>query len=315
MKSLESSITYTREIMSHKIQTMKKSYYESAINDLDSYLMGKEDDTSVSFSFEHISNWLLWEFIYEYTNSQRVNFDLLAQSTFYGLWANKWEYAIGLISEYYDDCLMFKYSASHLGQLLFLGYDKEMQSYLSLLKTMLNGKQSENFAKYPVYTWFILNVCLKLNGEDMSEKWSKPDSLGIYDKILTNWNSQNKSLIDNLIHEACAYHIWASNDDSCYQKPDDDGLFDFEKAGYELLEFDSADYFLFPVEILTWLCVRKKLGLYAGKNNLPELLHLGINIPPERPVAVPHSKLVQQCVNKLKKDNPNIQFDILIKLL
>ena len=309
MKNLGNSFEYTKEIMSHKIETMEESYYQNSLYNLKRYLQGAKKYSSVGLYLDRLSNWQLWCFLYEYTNNNKVDFNLLAQSAYSGVWANRWEYKIGMVAKPYSDSIIFTKSSADLATLLFLDHFNQAESYLFLLKAMLDGKQSDSFASYPAYPWFILDLCLRANGEQISPSWNYPKQMGIYGKVLEHWDTEDKALVDELIEELCLHHIRQSDEDSQYQEPDDAGNFDPDAAGWELLEFSSADYFIFPVEIHAWLSLRRKRGLYCG-GHLPELLRYAINIPPAY-ISVPQkSPLIAQCVEKFANDYPDIRFEI-----
>lgn len=309
MKTLEDSVKYTKETMSDKITTMEESRHQRTLHNLEQYLQGGKRYSVVGLYLERLSNWYLWEFLYEYTTNKSVNFNLLAQSTYSGLWANRWEYKIGMAAEPYSNIIAFAKSSAHLSTLLFLGHYNQAKSYLFLLKAMLDGKQSRKFAPYPAYPWFILDLCLRANGEQISPTWNYPEQMGIYGKVLEHWDSDDKELIDELIDKLCRNHIRQSDEDSQYQEPDDAGDFDPDTAGWELLEFSSADYFIFPVEIHAWLSLRRKKGLYCGEN-LPELLRYEINVPPVHIPVPQKSPLIVQCIEKFSRDYPDIKFEI-----
>lgn len=309
MKTLDLSFAYTKEMMSDKIKTMYESYYKSALKDLEGYLLGTEHVSSVSLSLEYLSNWYLWRFLYEYTTNKKNDFNILAKSTYYGLFANKWKYKLGLKFAPYNKIISFSNSSAQLALLLFLGHNKQAKSYLSLILTMLDGKQSKNFASYPAYPWFILDLYLRAEGKNVSDNWNYPNHMGIYGKVLDYWDSENKFLVDELINKLCISHIKQSDEYIQYQQPEDAGDFDPDAVGWELLEFSSANYFILPVEILAWLSLRRQKGLYCG-NDLPPLLQYSINIPPEN-ISVPEIEpLIIQCIDKFNKDYPDLKFKV-----
>ena len=95
MNSLEKSFSYTKEMMAHKIKTMEESHFKRATQKIDNYIKGNAYDTVVGTRLSSLSSWYLWNFINEFTQSGKIEYDLLARSTYYGISANKWAYSIG----------------------------------------------------------------------------------------------------------------------------------------------------------------------------------------------------------------------------
>lgn len=149
--------------MSHKIKTMEESHFKRATQKIDNYIKGNAYDTVVGTRLSSLSSWYLWNFINEFTQSGKIEYDLLARSTYYGISANKWAYSIGQCSTHYDGALLFSDSSMHLAQLVCLGLSQEAITYCSLLTKMLNGKQFKMFPDNPTFPWFILDLYLCYN--------------------------------------------------------------------------------------------------------------------------------------------------------
>lgn len=150
-------------MMSHKIKTMEESHFKRATQKIDNYIKGNAYDTVVGTRLSSLSSWYLWNFINEFTQSGKIEYDLLARSTYYGISANKWAYSIGQYSTHYDGALLFSDSSMHLAQLVCLGLSQEAITYCSLLTKMLNGKQFKMFPDNPTFPWFILDLYLRYN--------------------------------------------------------------------------------------------------------------------------------------------------------
>lgn len=150
-------------MMSHKIKTMEKSHFKRATQKIDNYIKDNAYDTVVGTRLSSLSSWYLWNFINEFTQSGKIEYDLLARSTYYGISANKWAYSIGQCSTHYDGALLFSDSSMHLAQLVCLGLSQEAITYCSLLTKMLNGKQFKMFPDNPTFPWFILDLYLCYN--------------------------------------------------------------------------------------------------------------------------------------------------------
>ena len=296
MNSLEKSFSYTKEMMAHKIKTMEESHFKRATQKIDNYIKGNAYDTVIGTRLSSLSSWYLWNFINEFSQSGKIEYDLLARSTYYGISANKWAYSIGQCSTHYDGALLFSDSSMHLAQLVCLGLSQETARYCSLLTKMLNGKQSNMFPDNPTFPWFILDLYLRSNNASIEDSWKYPTEMGIYERTLENWDTCDKALFEKLLIDLCDFHVSQSDE--------------YEYDG-NLLEFSSAQYFLFPPEILMWIRLRHNRGLYVGHPNLHPLLQLKINNLPLNSFEMPADSLVTRCFNKLHKDNPSVNFEFM----
>lgn len=297
MQNLESSFSYTKEMISHKIKTMGETHFKQELSEIDNYLRNESHRTVVYTSLSSLSSWYLWNFIYEFTENKTVKYDLLAQSTYYGTTANKWAYSIGQCSVHYDGALLFLESSMHLAQLVCLGLDQQAVNYCSMLKAMLDGKQSKMFPNSPVHPWFILDLYLRYHGESMDKSWRVPSEIGPYHRVLECWDTTDNSLFEEMIKELCDFHISQSDE--------------YEHDG-NLLEFSSAQYFLFPPEILMWIKLRHNKKLYIGNRHLHPLLGLDINNLPLVPFNMKRDPMVIKCFEKLQKDNPTVGFEFMV---
>ena len=95
MNSLEEAFSYTKEMMSHKIKTMEGSHFKQEVQEINNYLENNTHRTVVRTSLTSLCSWYLWNFIYEFTQNGRAEYDLLARSTYYGISANKWPIPLG----------------------------------------------------------------------------------------------------------------------------------------------------------------------------------------------------------------------------
>ena len=296
MNSLEKSFSYTKEMMAHKIKTMEESHFKQEVREINDYLENAAHRTVVRTSLTSLSSWYLWNFINEFTQSGKIEYDLLARSTYYGISANKWAYSIGQCSTHYDGALLFSDSSMHLAQLVCLGLSQEAITYCSLLTKMLNGKQFKMFPDNPTFPWFVLDLYLRYNNTPIEESWKYPSEMGAYGRTLENWDTCDKALFEKLLIDLCDFHVSQSDE--------------YEHEG-NLLEFSSAQYFLFPPEILMWIRLRHNRGLYVGHPNLHPLLQLEINNLPLNSFGMPADPLLTRCCNKLHKDNPSVNFEFM----
>ena len=121
--------------------------------------------------------------------------------------------------------------------------------------------------------------------------------MGVYGGTLENWDTCDKALFERLLIDLCDFHVSQSGE--------------YEHDG-NLLEFSSAQYFLFPPEILMWIKLRRNRGLYVGHPNLHPLLQLEINNLPLNSFEMQADPLVTRCFNNLHQDNLSVNFEFMV---
>ncbi|QNK64795.1 hypothetical protein H7F33_10085 [Pedobacter sp. PAMC26386] len=303
MESLEKAVAYTKKKKSFQIKNSSDSHFDEPLNELHGYLNNQEDDSSVGLNFGYLASWYMWQFVDGYVQRKYLNYDLLVKSTYYSIETNNWDYTLGIIYPTYKSSTQFQYSVMHLGQLLYLGCTDQAKEYGNLLIKMLQGKQYQGGTESPTYPWFIMELFCKWQGVDLGDRQllSYPKDMGEYTKALTHWNTTDTALLSTIINELCDFHIQQSNEDVTT-----------DEYGNEFSpEFSRSDYFVFPVEILTLLAIRRdlKLPVYHPEH---ELMRLEINQLPDKMILLQEDELVLQCKAKLKADNPGLIFGLTI---
>ncbi len=299
MIDLQESIKYTTQKKEHQLKKLEESHFKKATEILQSYLDEKKSDALVGSRLEKLSSWQLWLCLNKFIHKKKAEYSSLSKATFYALEANNWEYSIGILSPTYDEGVLFKNATMHLGQMLYLGWVSKAKLYGNLLINMLYGKQYKGGGTTYKYPWFIIDLfCFWQNIKLDASKLRRPENLGVYDEALANWNTTDVQILSTIINKLTDFHI----------KNSDEYVVTDEYGNEQGAEFSTSDYFIFPVEILAWLAIRKNVGLpvYTPSNN--ELMEMQINKVPNEIIPYPEDELVQKCKAKLIQDNPGLQF-------
>nr|WP_199158113.1 hypothetical protein [Pedobacter sp. ASV2] len=300
MQNIEKAITYTQKKKTFQLKD-NNSHFEEPKSELHGYLDNTEDDSSVGSNFGYISTWYLWQFTNAFVQKKQVDLTLLANTTYLAIESNNWDYALSTIYRAYDCSVQLQNSTMHLGQMLYLGWYNQAIDYGKLLIKMLYGKQYQGGIYWPTYPVFIIELFCRWQGIeiDRSKMTIYPTDMALYGTVLKNWNTTDTLLLNSLVDQLCDFHIQQSDE---YVTTD-------EYGGEDGPEFSRADYFVFPVEILTWLIIRRQLNLpaYSGKH---ELMELKINKLPTTITPYNEDSLVLKCKNKLKTDNPTVVFGL-----
>ncbi|WP_131539804.1 hypothetical protein [Pedobacter nototheniae] len=300
MQNIEKAITYTQKKKTFQLKD-NNSHFEEPKSELHGYLDNTEDDSSVSLNFGYISTWYLWQFTNTFMQKKEVDLTFLANTTYLAIESNNWKYALSTIYPSYDSSVQLQDSALHLGQMLYLGWYNWAIDYGKLLIKMLYGKQYRGGIYRPTYPVFIMELFCRWQSIeiDRNKMTIYPTNMALYGTVLKNWNTTDIQLLNSLINQLCDFHIQQS-----------DEYVTMDEYGNEFgVEFADSDYFVFPVEILTWLIVRRQLNLpaYSGKH---ELMELKINKLPTTTTPYREDSLVFKCKNKLKADNPTVAFGL-----
>lgn len=305
MKTLEEAIKYTTKKKNHQLSRLENSHFNEPIGELNDYLVDKESRSSVALNLEYLTTWYHWNFINEFVTNSKLDYNTLTLSTYYALECNNWEYSLGKLVETYDEATSLTKSVKHLAQMLYLGQKERAVQYGNLLLKMLYGKQYDGGSPFPTHPWFMLELFCKWQGKELEQVGTRyPDSLGVYQDALNYWNTTDTKLLSDIVDVLTKFHISQSDEDEQGTAEDENG------DGYDL-EFTSADYFIFPVEILMWLSIRKDLGLpdYTPSPD-NKLMQMEINQLPKSPIAEPKDALIEKCKAKLKQENPDIDFKL-----
>ncbi|WP_395344250.1 hypothetical protein PN836_005575 [Ningiella sp. W23] len=300
MQTLEDSIAYTKRKKHFQLYGSDVDLLNKRITDLSRYLKGEETLGSVALNLDRLSTYYHWSFIELSVNTNTIEMSTLAKASYIAFETNNWYEFLGKKVAKYSSAVSFNTAVKHLGQLLYLGqYDKAKQ-YGNLLMKMLYGKQYDGGLVYPTHPWFMLELFCRWQGKALDKKGTRyPENLGVYQTALDNWDTGDTQLLSDIVDSLTEFHIAQSDEDVTT-----------DEYGNEFSpEFTSSNYFIFPIEILMWLAIRKHLGLpdyIASPSN--ELMSMPINQLPDTPVEWVKDDLVNQCKAKLKADNPDIEF-------
>jgi hypothetical protein len=294
MEDLKNIIKYTTKKKNFQIKNLRISHFENSMKYLEDYIVGIKSKSSVGLRLSYLSSWYQWQFLDNYLNNKEVNYNLLAKSTYYAHESNNWDFLLGEKIPTFNAAILFDSAIMHLGQMIYLGWEDLAQNYGDLLIAMLNGKQYKGWIKKSMYPWFMIELFCKWKKKELDKsKLNYPEKLGIYEDALLYWNTPDTSKMEEILRQLCDFHI-----ENCDENvvTDDDGD-EFSP------EFTNSDYFLFPMEILMLLSIRKRIGLDKNLTFESELLSLLINQLPSNEIKILDDNLVISCFKKLQKDN------------
>jgi len=300
MSNIEKLISYTKDKKNHQITKFKNDNLDDSLRVLSDYLDDIEKRSKVSRRLEYLSDWYTWQFLSNYLLDKELSYNTIALGTLYRSECNIWRFNTGLIVTTYNKSLRVDVGLKNLAEMLYLGWNDMAVSYGHLLLEMLYGKQNKGGFDHPLHPWFITELFCKWRNIELDKnRLSYPQSLSVYEAALIHWDSKDMQKVSDIVDILSDFHINQSDENVI---TDEDGN-EFSP------EFTSSDYFIFPVEILMWLAIRRNLGLPeyipSAKN---ELMQLEINKLPKVEIPVPKVELIDKCKAKLRQDNPSIKF-------
>lgn len=297
MKTIKTLVDYTKSKKKHQLE--KKDYfYIEPIKDIEEYIRNKKSVAGIGLALDFISSWFHYNYIYSFlttTDSATTDLSSLAKSTLLGIEANNWDFFLGKNHEKYYSAIPFQNAIKHLSQALLLGWDTLAINYGKLLINMLYGKQYKGWHSAYKHAWFMLEIFCKWQGIELDySRLNYPEDMKVYAQALQYWDTNDNELLSKLVNELVDFHIAESDE--------------YERKNH-IPDFSSADYFIFPVEILLWLNIRERMNFakYIPNN---DLLKMSINNWQIQKVAIPVIEVVEKAKTKLLSEYPNTRFDL-----
>ena len=297
MKTIKTLVDYTKS--KKKYQLEKKDYfYIEPIKDIEEYIRNGKSVAGIGLALDFISSWFHYNYIYFFlttTDSAANDLSSLAKSTLLGIEANNWDFFLGKNHEKYYSAIPFQNAIKHFSQALLLGWETLAVNYGKLLIKMLYGKQYKGWHSAYKHAWFMLEIFCKWQGIELDySRLNYPEDMKVYAQALQHWDTNDSELLSKLVNELVDFHIAESDE--------------YERKNH-IPDFSSADYFIFPVEILLWLNIRERMNFakYTPNN---DLLKMSINNWQIQKVAIPVIEVVEKAKTKLLSEYPNTHFDL-----
>ncbi|RBL90456.1 hypothetical protein [Chitinophaga flava] len=169
-------------------------------------------------------------------------------------------------------------------------YDKSNE-LINMINKWLPTKFLNGGLDFAKASWFILTIANKCF--DIKVDYSAyriPKTLGIYDEILTKWDTSDLKEVDRLINVMCDYHI-------------NEAGFNEETPN----EFSLEEEFVYTYEIAAWLSVREKIGLKNPEIFSHPIAQLIINKLPIQALPFHPIPSFDTLLQKLKHEFPDEQ--------
>ncbi len=291
---MENTLTKKQEVLKELKKWFSQTNVASELHDkritaIQDFIEKKTNPKSCSLPFERLDVWYSNKFVFDsLENNDFSTRKLVAENGFYIV-----ELSSILAAQFPGNPpkISFHFIAKYLAYVLIEGWYEQAQA---LQKYILQGldssflKGGQNFSRS---AWFIINIsCKAFKNEVDVKKYNYPSDMAIFEEVIANWDEKDENLIDKLVSSLCDYHL--------------------KEAGYstgnKLYEFDWTDQFIYAYEILSWLSLRKMVGLKNPERFAHPLMQLPINSLPQNLVLFAPNQLYTQVLKRLKQEFPDV---------
>ena len=182
-----------------------------------------------------------------------------------------------------------------MSEVLLCGWEEEYQQIGEwFIESIAYGKKekSENSGIYinkliisgdedALVGWFLFDLYCKVYNRSYDESKAKyPKNMLFFKEILENWNTKDMAKVEQYVYLMCEYHLEQTQE---------------EVGEDDYFVFDSAKYWLFPVEVLAWLKLREIHGVENPKEFAHHLMQgevaktlYTMRTPLEKPKELPY---------------------------
>ncbi|OXX62635.1 hypothetical protein [Vibrio sp. V15_P4S5T153] len=175
-----------------------------------------------------------------------------------------------------------------ISYLILTGHKKEAAEASEVVVGALKTPFLNGGSDWYTHPWFLLQlICRWQNVEVDLEGCDIPSDMGVYNAVLSQWDTTDVETVQVLVNQMASYHM-----DTARSDRNDD----------EINDFSQSDFWFFPYEILTWLRIREEMGLPNPEAYEHPLMQQPLAaMPPATPF--PKDELLEQVVAKLKADH------------
>ncbi len=175
-----------------------------------------------------------------------------------------------------------------ISYLIITGHKKEAAEASEVVVGALKTPFLNGGSDWYTHPWFLLQlICRWQNVEVDLEGCDVPSDMGVYNAVLSQWDTTDVETVQALVNQMASYHM-----DTARSDRNDD----------EINDFGDSDFWFFPYEILTWLRIREEMGLPNPEAFEHPLMQQPLAaMPPATPF--PKDELLEQVVAKLKADH------------
>ncbi|QIH33831.1 hypothetical protein G6053_13490 [Sphingobacterium sp. DR205] len=239
---------------------------------------------SILNGFESLDNWYTNHFVYEMLVDGKSEYRETAAANGYHIL-----FLTNKFAELYPGnppSLSFDRATYWLANCLLQNWYNETEILIRMINNAFSTDVLEGGWEIKSASWFIVEMVNRgFNIESDLSGFNYPEDMGDYQAAIENWNTNDLQLVDHIVTKLCDFHL-------------ENATYEDEETSPEIQFGDSA-WFVYAFEILTWLAVRKKIGLENPKEFTHPLMRLNINQLQKLKFEFPESDLFTKVLTKL----------------
>ena len=262
----------------------KDFYYRDANNKILEKSREEKIPKSIIPSFDLLNTWYSNNFVFGLLTNGDITFrPLMTMNGYYTI------VIVNKLAELYPNNppkISFDRYLYWLSNCIIEGWNEEGEQLTKIINFHLNTNLLKGGVSYKPTAWYLLTlVNIFFNIKINYEAFNYPEDFGIYKQVLSNWNTTNLDLVDQLVSEMCDYHIEQSN------PKDQENLLE--------IQFSLTCEYVYAFEILCWLNIRKMSRLENPNKFSHPLMNLNLNKLPEPLLQMPKDRLAEKVLQKL----------------
>lgn len=262
----------------------KENLTTYGINKIEEKLQESFLPKSTLNGFEALDRWYSANFVYDMITNGQSSFrqDMTANGYHILMLADKFEQKYPQNPPY----LLFDNVGFWLANSFILGWKERSKELIDIVNKNLFTRVLKGGLDFKPASWFIVDLINKAYDLIIQKtELNYPGNMGVYQKVLDHWNTDDLNIIDSLVTSLCDFHL----ENATYGDQENDAE----------IQFGDSVWFVYTFEILTWLKAREIKGIVNPENFSHPLMQLPLNKLPENPLSVIDDALFNKVLQKL----------------
>jgi hypothetical protein len=244
----------------------KKKHFDINIQEIEQYIVNKGNPKSAFRPFDYLNTWYRNSFsLHSLEQDGLEDFFSLAQNSYFTL-----KLASASAQQFPGNPpnIGFHFPMFYLANIINSKWSKLAEEILDFLVEGLPTKFLKGGDSHKITAWYVLHIsCKAFNKHLETGRFNYPKSMGVYEGVINDWDTEDLTKVDKMIDALCDYHLEQAD-------------FGTDKNNI-LIQFNSASEFVYAYEVLVWLSLREMKGLKNPKTYRHPLMQLPINKLPE----------------------------------
>lgn len=264
----------------------KEMDYDKRVNEIKNKLESGGILKAIFRQYDYLNNWYSSNFVYDMLSKGITSFrtDLVKNG-----------YQVLLVSDKLTEIylnsnppyLSFDRVGYWLANCVIQKWYMEAEKLIDIVNRGLSTNLKGGLDFKPA-AWFILEIMNKGYDRNIDLKqFNYPKNMGVYQRAIDHWDTQDLNIMNNIISELCDYHL----ENATYGDPNDNLK----------IQFSNPSWFVYTFEILNWLSIREMKGLDNPSAFNHPLMSIALNKLPKDTFPMPEDELFNKVMHKLNQ--------------